>query len=415
MVKLLANFASAEEARFYVQAFIISMTKSPAHLKAALTICLWHFKCPAIPIVPLFETHEDLAQAGSVTREFLKSEVEYRQMLKERHDNRAEIMLGYSDSSKQSGVLSSRVSIKDAMKRIELELKAINMEPLFFNGSGGSVARGGGSFEEQALSLGKIALKNYKSTIQGEVIARTFSSPRIFLSQISQIAKVQHVKRISEQGLSTAVKRWAELTRVEYEKKVSDKHFLELIKKATLYPYLHELKIGSRPSKRKNLAGVNDLRAIPWVLCWTQNRALFINWWGLGSAWDQLTEKDQKAIRKLYLSGDSFMNVFLKQLGFTLAKVELSVWSIQLKELADNHTEFERWDDEFSKTLKAFLEITGETNLLWFRPWLGESIYLRSALIYPLNIIQILAIKREDKSLLRATVTGIASGMLTTG
>jgi phosphoenolpyruvate carboxylase len=415
MVKLLGSLASAEDARFYVQAFIISMTKSSTHLTAALKICLWHFKRPAIPIVPLFETHEDLSQAGAVTKAFLQSEKEYRQMLKERHENRAEIMLGYSDSSKQSGVLSSRVSIKDAMKSIEHELKAIKMEPLFFNGSGGSVARGGGSFEEQASSLGKIALKNYKATIQGEVIARTFSSPSIFLSQISQIAKVQHARKLSEQGLCAPVKRWAELTRLEYEKKVKDENFLELIKKATLYPYLHELKIGSRPSKRKSFSGVNDLRAIPWVLCWTQNRALFINWWGLGSAWDQLEEKDKNAIRKLYLSGDSFMNVFLKQLGFTLAKVELSVWNIQLKELAGNETEFELWDDEFCKTLKAFLEITGETNLLWFRPWLGESIYLRSALIYPLNMIQILAMKREDKSLLRATVTGIASGMLTTG
>ena len=191
--------------------------------------------------------------------------------------------------------------------------------------------------------------------------------------------------------------------------------FLNLIKKATLYPYLHELKIGSRPSKRKTLQGVQDLRAIPWVLCWTQNRALFLNWWGLGSAWEKLSPQEKKEIRKKYLTQDPFLTVFLKQLGFSLAKVELSIWSLQLKELAQNSDEFELWENEFCKTLRAFLEITKETNLLWFRPWLGESIYLRSALIFPLNLIQIIAIKRKDKKLIRATVTGIASGMLTTG
>lgn len=415
MVKLISQFSTADNARYYVQAFIISMTHSANHLKAALTISKWHFTRPAFPIVPLFETHEDLAQAGEVTVAFLTSEKAYQKMIEQRHENRAEIMLGYSDSSKQSGVLSSRVSIKEAMANIERQLKKAGMEPLFFNGSGGSVARGGGSFEEQAISMGKTALKNYKATIQGEVISRTFSSPNIFLSQIARVAKVQNTKTLKESHMTPAMKRWAELTRQQYEAKVTNPNFLELIKKATLYPYLHELKIGSRPSKRKNLSGVQDLRAIPWVLCWTQNRALFINWWGLGSAWEGLSSKEQNEIKKLYHSQDSFVNVFLKQLAFSLAKVELSVWSLQLKVLANEEKEFEAWDEEFSLTLKAFLEITGESNLLWFRPWLGESIYLRSALIFPLNLIQIIAIQRKDKKLLRATVTGIASGMLTTG
>lgn len=415
MVKLIADFSTAETARFYVQAFIVSMTHSEKHLQDALKITLWHFKTPALPIVPLFETHEDLSQAAQLSRAFLNKETTYKKMIEKRHDNRIEIMLGYSDSSKQSGVLSSRVSIKEAMLSIEKEFKKDGMEPLFFNGSGGSVARGGGSFEEQAMTMGKVALTNYKATIQGEVISRTFSSPDIFLSQVARIAKVQNAKRKSENHISSAVKKWSELTRMEYEKKVSDPFFLDLIKKATLYPYLHELKIGSRPSKRKTLQGVQDLRAIPWVLCWTQNRALFLNWWGLGSAWEKLSPQEKKEIRKKYLTQDPFIAVFLKQLGFSLAKVELSIWSLQLKELAQNSDEFELWENEFCKTLRAFLEITQETNLLWFRPWLGESIYLRSALIFPLNLIQIIAIKRKDKKLIRATVTGIASGMLTTG
>lgn len=415
MVELISKFSTSSHARFYVQAFIISMTHSSQHLKAALTITNWHFAKPAIPIVPLFETHEDLAQAGEVTVAFIKSDTAYRRMIEKRHENRAEIMLGYSDSSKQSGVLSSRVSIKEAMVNVEKQLKKAGMDTLFFNGSGGSVARGGGSFEEQAISIGKSALNNYKATIQGEVISRTFSSPKIFLSQISRIAQVQNTKKLKESRISPSTKKWAELTRLEYEKKVRSPDFIELIKKATLYPYLHELKIGSRPSKRKSLSGVQDLRAIPWVLCWTQNRALFLNWWGLGSAWENLSKQEKNEIKKLYHTKDSFINIFLKQLAFSLAKVELSVWCIQLKVLAKNEEEFEEWDNEFSKTLKAFLEITGETNLLWFRPWLGESIYLRSALIYPLNLIQIIAIQKRDKKLLRATVTGIASGMLTTG
>ena len=415
MVKLISEFSSAEDAHHYVQAFIISMTHKSEHLKAALTITKWHFKKPALPIVPLFETHEDLTHAGEVTVAFLNSAKDYRRMIEKRHENRAEIMLGYSDSSKQSGVLSSRVSIKEAMSKVETQITEAGMEVLFFNGSGGSVARGGGSFEEQAMSMGKTALQNYKATIQGEVISRTFSSSKIFLSQISRITEVQNSKKIKENKITPAMKKWAELSRIEYEKKVKSEEFLELIKKATLYPYLHDLKLGSRPSSRKLLSGIEDLRAIPWVLCWTQNRALFLNWWGLGSAWEGLTTKEKNQIKHLYNEKDSFLHIFLKQLAFSLAKVELSVWSLQLKILAKNESEIEEWEDEFCKTLKAFLEITEETNLLWYRPWLGESLHLRSALIYPLNLMQIIAIQRKDKKLLRATVTGIASGMLTTG
>ena len=158
---------------------------------------------------------------------------------------------------------------------------------------------------------------------------------------------------------------------------------------------------------------VNSLRAIPWVLCWTQSRLLLPTWWGIGSAWKKLDPSTREEL-KLLLHSQTFFSSFIKSLGFTLAKVEIDVWKFyaQVNGYRDPKNEVEK---EFKATLQFMQELTGETKLIWHRPWLEESIRLRSPHVHILNLLQIIAMQRSDEALLRETLVGVSCGMLTTG
>ncbi|MNS89517.1 Phosphoenolpyruvate carboxylase [compost metagenome] len=191
-----------------------------------------------------------------------------------------------------------------------------------------------------------------------------------------------------------------------------------MVEAATPYSYLNVLKIGSRPSKRAKQLQVSGLRAIPWVLCWTQTRVLFPTWWGVGSAWTELSSTQKNSLKKSFKS-DAVFTSYVRALGFTLAKIEIEIFRMYLetstlaaKEKSRIYSEFA---EEFERTKTCFRELTSQKDYLWYKPWLAESIYLRSPMIHPLNLLQIIAKQEKDHSLLRVTVTGISSGMLTTG
>ncbi len=191
-----------------------------------------------------------------------------------------------------------------------------------------------------------------------------------------------------------------------------------MIQKVTPYAFLSALKMGSRPTKRAGTLKVSSLRAIPWILCWTQTRVLFPTWWGVGTAWKLSTPKERVLLKKAYREHPTFHS-YIHALAFTLAKVELAVWEIYLecsKLSAERKKYFrEQFRLEFKATVQLVRELTGKSDLLWYRPWLGKSIELRASMIHPLNLLEILAQRDRDLALLRVSVTGIASGMMTTG
>jgi phosphoenolpyruvate carboxylase len=197
---------------------------------------------------------------------------------------------------------------------------------------------------------------------------------------------------------------------------------MAMVEEATPYRFLSALKIGSRPTKRassqKGTLAVTSLRAIPWILCWTQTRVLFPTWWGTGRSWRAMLPAHQKKLKNEYKTNPLFRS-FIHVLAFTVAKVELPIWDLYLSESNLAPAEAQRFKLEFAReyasTLHFFKELTGKADPLWFRPWLAESIHLRSPMIHPLNLLQILAEKDHDLPLLRVAVTGVASGMLTTG
>jgi phosphoenolpyruvate carboxylase len=399
------------------------MCQSLEHIEAAADLLSRSLGALKIRVIPLFEQKQALLQSPEIVEVMLKRP-RFKAALKADWMNRIEIMVGYSDSSKEAGVLPSRIEVSGTMRKLDLVCKKYGVQPIYFHGSGGSVDRGGGPVEEQLASWSKGALAFYKATIQGEMVERSFASAEIAESQFLKIARTaQKLLHLPEQAKpNAALLEFAARVESEYRAAVNSERFMTMVESATPYRFLSALKIGSRPTKRasnkKGSLAVTSLRAIPWVLCWTQTRVLFPTWWGSGSAWSQSTVAQQKSIRDAYATNALFRS-YIHVLGFTLSKIELSIFNFYLDQSSLPSGEklyFKKlFDREYRDTLKFFAELTGQNDPLWFRPWLSQSITLRSAMIHPLNLLQVIAEHEHDLPLIRVAVTGVASGMLTTG
>lgn len=416
MLQKLAKISKGMEAKWYVRGFILSMCQEKEDMIAAIRLQRKMCGSLAIPVVPLFENEKGLTNclnilSGAFDRYDLISE-----HLK-KWGGRFEVMLGYSDSSKENGVLPGRLLVEKALFSLDKFLRRQKLTPVFFHGSGGSVSRGGGSIKEQIAWWPESALNIFKVTIQGETVQRHFHHPLIMRSQVNKIVEGFANFKPRIDGESTELMRLADAIQAEYRKLVKDTSFQEMTAEATPYEFLSLLRIGSRPTKRSG-KGKFTLRAIPWILCWTQTRLLLPFWWGTGTAWNSLSQGEKAKIKKAAKTSPLFES-YLKHLGFTLAKVEIGVWKYSLRTSGLSQEQKKHWDQiidkEYKLTVKFFHEVTGEKTFTWFNPRLGDSIYFRSSMIHPLNIIQKIALERADRTLLRETVTGIASGMLTTG
>ncbi len=418
MLQRLADISRGGASIDYAQSLVISHCEASQDIKNAFLLASKCGHKGTLPIVPLFESKESLDQAEKILAEWLDQKGN-KKVVEQFWNKRLEVMLGYSDSAKQIGALPSRNLIRKSMSRISKLIKRYQLTPIFFHGSGGSVARGGGSLKEQVSWWPSAATRFPKLTIQGEMIQRTFATKEILHSQCLHFSRV-----VSSKGAKAPMAKQPKsydlfVQRVEenYTSFVSDKKFLAQCLDATPYRYLDVLRIGSRPTKRPSQdVSVHSLRAIPWVLCWTQSRVLLPAWWGVGSAWEKMSAEERTEIQSFF-KGDPFFSSFVKQLGFTLAKVEMIVWQQYLKEFAPSDADriLRLFADEYRRTQRFCHEITGETSLLWYRPWLEESIRLRSPYIHILNLLQIHAMKSSKERLLKETLVGIACGMLTTG
>ncbi len=413
MLLTLKDIAAGTNPKCYVRGFVISMCMTTEDMLAAVTVTKRALGELKIPVIPLFENEKGLRNGKDILAGAFQSGLTSEH--KKRWDGLFEVMVGYSDSSKENGVLPARLLIESALFELEKFLQSHKLTPVFFHGSGGSTSRGGGTVLEQISWLPQSALDIFKVTIQGEMVQRTFSNPQIMRSQVGKVIEGYEKFHPKKPAHSKVVTTFSDAIQKSYRDLVKDPAFHELISKATPYDFLDLLKLGSRPTKRAQ-PGKLSLRAIPWILCWTQTRLLLPVWWGTGSAWDALTKEEKKKLRRDYQSSP-VLQTYVKNLGFTLAKVELGVWNFHLdKSELKNKKEWKKTiTEELELSMTFFREITGEKDFTWFRPWLNESIHFRSSMIHPLNVIQKLALERKDNVLLRETVTGIACGMLTTG
>jgi phosphoenolpyruvate carboxylase len=418
MMAALRDISNGYEPKWYVRGFVLSMVCSENDVLNGIALVKKYFKKQVIPVVPLFETKQALVDSTDILKNLFIKEPTLVKLHKDVSNGRFEIMLGYSDSAKENGTLTSRYLISKTLINLDKFFSKNALTPVFFHGSGGSVERGGGSIKEQINWWPKSAVNIFKSTVQGEMVGRNFGTPQVMRSQVSKICTEfeERAKRKPEKACP-CFKKLVDLTNKAYQDFVTDETFPDFVSRATPYSYLDQLKIGSRPSSRSKNKKQFKIRAIPWVLCWTQTRVLFPTWWGIGSAWEQLDSNDKYEIMKFY-GTSSFFSSFMKILGFTLSKVELSVFKLYLEEnLTPSEAEYycKIFSRELEKVQTFFNEVTRQDKHLWFRPWLAESISLRAPMIHPLNLIQIISLERKNAVLLRETVTGIASGMMTTG
>lgn len=399
-----------------------------------------------IAITPLFETIDDLNRAGGIMRT-LVANPHYSHYL---HDigMRQEIMVGYSDSSKDGGIFASNYSLYGAIQELKALEGELGVEFVLFHGRGGSVSRGGGTLESALLASPPRSVQGFlKTTEQGEVISSKYlnsSSAQFFLSStMAALLKKTSYDVFCAQEIATMPTNIAakcsinphhkqlmeELSHISYKtyrKLVYETQgFIDYFKAATPLAFIQQLNLGSRPSKRKDTTKVEDLRAIPWVFAWTQNRSIIPAWYGLGSA---LSAVDLSALQECYAESE-FFAATISNISQAFLKVDLCIakqYNDFVQDPAIAQSIWSQITQEYDKTAQMLLAIRQESNLLDNEPTLQKSILLRNDSVMTLNLLQIELIKQylstpyEAKRArlmeqIHSTIIGIAQGLRNTG
>ncbi|MGV8932379.1 MAG: phosphoenolpyruvate carboxylase [Luteimonas sp.] len=387
----------------------------------------------AVPldVAPLFETVADLEAAPGVMRALFDDPV-YRVHLRARGDRQV-VMLGYSDSAKDGGLMASRW----ALQRTQVELTALAQASgvciVFFHGRGGSVSRGGGKTERAVAAAPRGSVNgNLRMTEQGEVIHRKYGIRALALRNLEQTTAAVLRASLRPRPADAREARWREIAaelagiaRIRYRALVyDDPRFDDYFRAATPIDVIERLHIGSRPSRRRD-AGIRGLRAIPWVFAWAQNRSGLTAWYGVGHALRHgVATHGQEAMAEMARDWP-FFRTMLDDLEMTLAKSDIDIFQRYSQLAGATHQElFPGIAEEFVQTRDAVLAIRGEDELLSGDPRLRLSIRLRNPYVDPISLLQVELLRRwredgskDDATLdaLLATVNGIAAGIQNTG
>ena len=417
-------------------------------------------KRASLLVVPLFETVEDLQRAPEVMEGLFKTPL-YRELLPvvgQQKQPLQELMLGYSDSNKDSGFLSSNWEIHQAQIALQELASRQDVALRLFHGRGGSVSRGGGPAYQAILAQPSGTLQGrIKITEQGEVLASKYSLPELALYNLETVttAVVQNSLVTNQLDATPSwnqlMSRLATRSRDHYRALVHDNpDLVAFFQQVTPIEEISKLQISSRPARRKSGAkDLSSLRAIPWVFGWTQSRFLLPSWFGFGTALSEEVGGDAEQLdllRRLHQRWP-FFRMLISKVEMTLSKVDLDLAHHYMNSLG--HPEqreafeaiFEVIAKEYELTRKLVLEITGQSRLLGADQGLQLSVDLRNRTIVPLGFLQVALLKRlrdqnrqppmsetpgapEDtrtysrSELLRGallTLNGIAAGMRNTG
>ena len=390
----------------------------------------------SVDLVPLFETVEELCQAGALLDELL-SVPGYRRQVRNRGDLQ-EIMLGYSDSNKLAGITTSQWQIHRAQRQLRDVAAKHGVRLRLFHGRGGSVGRGGGPAGEAVMAtpFGTVDA-TMKLTEQGETISDKYSLPalahdnlEILLSSVLDATLLHTASRVEPDTLvrfDETMDHISEHARVAYRRLVDDPGLPDFFSAATPVDELGRLNVGSRPSKRpgKGAPTLADLRAIPWVFGWTQTRMVVPGWFGLGSGLRAAREAGYGPVLEEMRSWAFFANL-LGNVEMTLAKTDLRIAEFYVCNLVEPGLQhlFEVIREEHALTMREVLRVLGTTTLLARHPVLRNTLAVRAGYLEPLHHLQVelLAQRRRnpeaDGDLNRAllqTVNGIAAGLRNTG
>ena len=391
-------------------------------------------------ILPLFETINDLRQADQIMIKLFENKA-YFQHLKLR-GKAQKIMIGYSDSNKDGGIVTSNYELYKAQRNLKHLCDNKGIELILFHGRGGSISRGGGPVNTSILAqpYGTIEGK-IKITEQGEMISSKYLLPEIAETSLELMASAVLKTTAKSKGKNESNKfehynsifdKISENALTSYRDLVTNPNFLEYFRTVTPIDIIEHIEIGSRPSSRRKSNDLRFLRAIPWVFSWTQNRQTISGWYGFGSSINKSIEDKQTSWEELIKMHNEweFFQVLVSNIEMVLLKTDLIIGEEYLK-LAHNKntvkTIFKMINQEYELSCKTLLKITGEENLLDKNKSLQRSLLLRNPYIDPISFIQVKFIdqfrrKKLPKTqkdllllLLRSTVNGIAAGVRNTG
>jgi phosphoenolpyruvate carboxylase len=422
---------------------IISMTHRFSDILAALWLMQLHpgpggGPSPVMDIIPLFETIYDLEHARDMVQDMLRDPA-YRRHL-ERRGNVQVVMIGYSDSTKDGGYLAACWSLYKAQSVLSQLAQDTGVRLIFFHGRGGSLGRGGGPAARSILALPPESLgAGLRITEQGEVLADRYDDPRIAGRHLEQV--IWATLAASVQPLTPPRAQWQdameELAReafAAYRALVEEPFFLSYFEQATPILEIESLPIASRPAHRHGTRGLSDLRAIPWVFAWTQNRCMIPAWFGLGSAFQAFARAHAdgwQTLQAMY-AGWPFFRATLDNAVLALAKSDMDIGRMYAQLVEDPAVREKIWgmiSAEYQRSRDSVLRTNGQPELLAEVGWLQHSIKLRNPNTDPLNLMQIEWLRRlreaqrrgdeeqqrECRELLRLTIEGVAAGMRTTG
>ena len=418
-----------------IGSFIVSMTHRVSDVLGALALCRYS---PGLQIVPLLETVEDLRHAPVLMARLFRVP-HYREHLRTCGD-RQRLMLGYSDSSKDGGYLTSCWELYKAQEALQLVAQQAQVQLEFFHGRGGTVGRGGGPAYKAITSQPPGTVRGrLRVTEQGEMINFKYGLPAIALRNLDSMAAATLLSTIPSGQESAALPRsWrecldflSEVSRATYRALIDDPDFLQYLHEATPLDLIGRLNMGSRPARRTADAGLDDLRAIPWVFAWMQSRHNLPGWYGLGSAFEALTTQNPAAgalLGELYSSWPFFQGL-IDNAMMAMAKADIHIaahYAGLVRNQSLGQRIFRRIAAEYHLTERHILRLTGFSALLDNSPVLQSSIALRNPYVDPLSFLQIELLRRlrltagtdqegEVARAIQLTVAGIAAGLRNTG
>ena len=420
-----------------IGSFILSMTRSTDDLLAVYVLARYAGatgEALDLPIVPLFETIEDLRNAPCILSELINVPTARRSM--KRQGARVEIMLGYSDSNKDGGFICSTWELEQAQRKITQTLRGLGLVPAFFHGRGGSVSRGGAP-TGRAIAAQPVGTINgaLRTTEQGEVVSTKFANRGTALKELEQLASsvLLHTALSPKVAVKNpehddALQALSGMSQAAYSALLNTPGFVQYFQETSPVEELAMLKIGSRPARRFGASSLADLRAIPWVFAWSQNRHLLTGWYGFGAACDSFTkvrgDMGWKILRDMFATSTLFQ-LIVDEVEKTLFQADMQIAAKYAELSTDPATSsviFGMVQSEYATSSAAIRNIIRKPNLACRFPKLTnrfEENRSHLATIHGIQINQLRALRKgqgsTDTSLLLQSMNCISAGLGWTG